>query len=268
MKKRKKIIALAGLLVIGSLAIAGNYSGWFDDAGGADNNQPDAKEEYRRLYDRYTRTDSIMAMKGSITLYDGENPSAVKEQANFEYAKRGAEFYSHLSSLQTYCDGKLVLQLDTINKVIALSPANVESMTGDQNTSSLNMFFSDTAFRFTGSVSGNDHERTLTCRHERAPDIRLFRIIYDPVSYQLRKAEIEWWKDPLTIDTTRTKNVWIAKINYQHISAAPWKADELMNKIIKITKTGIEPTSRYKDYTIHDLTSEQKALFYEDTEQH
>jgi hypothetical protein len=257
MKKRKKIIALVGLLIIGSLAIAGNYSGWFNGSDN-DNNQPDAKEEYRRLYERYTRTDSIMNLRGVITLYDGENPTTVKEQSNFEYAKQGKQFYSQLSSLQTFCDGKLVLQLDTVNKIIALSPMNSEDIPADQSQSSLNMFFSDTAaFRFSGGVSGNNQERTLTCRHELIPDIRLFRLIYDPVSYQLRKAEIEWWKNPLITDTTRKDEVWITKISYQNATPAPWKADELMNKIIRVTEKGIEPMTRYKDYTIYDLTSEQ-----------
>lgn len=267
MKKRKIFIPLLVLLVMTSLAIAGNYSGWF--AGKETRiEQPDAIEEYRRLYERYTRPDSIVHIKGTITLHDGENPSSTQEQSSFLFLKKGQQFYSQLSHLQTFSNGQLIIQLDTVDKTISVLPGNTTgaSLPEGMGQPSFGVLFNDTAgFRIAATVAGDQQERILSCQSDVNPDIRRFRLVYNSATYQLRQAEIEWWKDALLTDSSENK-VWITRINYQELPGKEWKIDEMINAIITVSKNGIEPTPRYKEYTIHDLTAE--ALFYEDIEQH
>ena len=57
-------------------------------------------------------------------------------------------------------------------------------------------FMHDTSgFKINASISEKNQERVLTIVSELNPEIKSSMIYYDPVTYRIKKAEIEWWKD-------------------------------------------------------------------------
>jgi len=61
-----------------------------------------------------------MELAGTIRVYDGENKYALKEEKTYHYIRAGRQYYSQLSYLQIFCNGEILLQLDTVNKVVSV----------------------------------------------------------------------------------------------------------------------------------------------------
>src|SRR4051812_44851384 len=128
MIRRKFItLVLCGLMAITGIAMAGNYAGWFYQYGGRKAVLPTASEEFRKLYERFMQQGSTIDMSGDILLYDGENRSGAKERNSFHFIKNGMASYSQLGYIQNYCNGKLLLQLDTVNRLIIVARAGDQS---------------------------------------------------------------------------------------------------------------------------------------------
>jgi len=256
--KNIKYWLLAGILVVIAtwVAVAGNHGQWFSN-----NNeiteQPDAKTEFRKLSERYLQQDSVLNMTGDIKLYDGES-NQLKEQTAYQIIKEQGRLYSRLSYLQTFCDDQLAVQVDSVNKIVIVANA-IGSPTNNNNTlQQIDGLFSDTAaFRVIGTVAGNAAERTLSFYSEFHPEIRRYHVTYDAVTYQMKRATIEWWKDAVVLDTTRHDRIWITKIDYHYLPAARTSVKNMMADIITVQNGKIQLTERYRDYQLHIATSQQ-----------
>jgi len=260
MQKRKIIVLIIILVVtLSGLAIAGSKAGWFTRSI-AVNELPDAKEECKRIFDR-VKNDTNVNMGGTITLYDGEKTSEIKEKATFRFIRKQEQFYSQLSFLQTFCNGKLVVQLDTVNQVIVVADANQEkgNRKGAMQPSLDELFNEKADFNITGKVTqGNNNDRTISFQSDFNPEIKSCELTYDPTTYQVKRAVIHWWKDGgAMIETAALDRVWISHIDYQPLPVADINIDEEINKIITIKKDQISPALKYQDYQMHVSNPEQ-----------
>jgi hypothetical protein len=258
MQKKKVIIFIVLVAAISGLSVAGTLSGWFTNSPVVDE-LPGAKEEYQRIYDRINK-DTSMDLEAVVTLYDGDDPATIKEKTTCRYIRRQQKYYSQFSYLQTYCNGNRVVQLDTVNQVIIVSsvgPGRKKNKRTLQPT--FDMLFNEQAdFRITGKVTKkNNNEREITCQSDFNPEIRSFDITYDPVSYQVKRATIQWWKEGATGETATGNPVWISHIDYKSLPAVNINIDEEISKIITIKKDQIEPAVKYQNYQLHVSNPEQ-----------
>lgn len=251
--KRIRSWVLAGVLLLSAVlvGIAGNYKGWFNGPV-VGQGQPDGGAEYRKIGERFLQ-DSALSLAGAILLYDGEEPGRIKEQNSFRLIRESGNMYNRLGYIQTFSSEGWMVQLDTINQVliVADAPVQQEGKAGPFQQSTGLMFNDTTAFTTIGTVTGDQTERTLSLRSDLHPEIRLYRLTYDPATYRMKRAVIEWWKDAVVSDTTKASRVWITKIDYQYEAVPAMKVRELIDQVITRDRDGIHPTERYKDYQLH-----------------
>jgi hypothetical protein len=258
MQKKKIIILLIVLVTITGLAIAGTRAGWFTNSISV-NELPGAKEEYQRICDRI-KNDTSINLEATIILYDGEDTATIKEKTTCRYIKKQDKYYSQFSYLQTFCNGRLIVQLDTVNQVIVVSQVQLERKRNKRAMQpTFDMLFSEQAdFRITGKVTQrNDMEREITCQSDFNPEMKSFDIIYDPVTYQVKRAKIQWWKEGAIAETAADNQVWLTHIDYQPMPVVTINIEEEISKIITIKKDQIEPALKYQDYQLHVSNPEQ-----------
>ena len=252
MKRIKWSIAtISILLAIGLLAIA-NKNKWWQPTQPIEPKKDSlsAKEEYMKLVNHFSLVSSKLNMAGLIRIYDQENNGLLKETTPFSYIRNGGSYYLQFSYIKTFCDGKIIIQLDTVNRMISIS--KVDSTASQPNMMGLDSYFSDTAkFKIMGSVEQNAGERTLLLKSDLNPELKSCSIIYDSGSYQIHSCVAEYWKDAgangLGNDEKKT---WLSKTQYRYQSFKGLPIEEMMVKVINIRGKEIIPTEPYKDYKI------------------
>lgn len=201
-----------------------------------------------------------MNLEAVITLYDGDDPATEKEKTTCRYIKRQEKYYSQFSYLQTWCNGSMVVQLDTVNQVIVVAPIIAGWKTNKKmQQPTIDMLFNEQAgFSITGKVTEkNNNERVISCQSDFNPEIRSYDITYDPASYKIKGATIQWWKEGATPGTASGNPVWISQIDYQPAPAVNMNIEEEISKIITIKKDQIEPAVKYEHYQLHISNPEQ-----------
>jgi hypothetical protein len=140
--------------------------------------QPSIAAEYGKLMSRYREFDSVADLSGTIRIYDGEKNNHLKETRTFRYYRFRNEFYWQLSYLKTFCDGRLVVQLDTMDRVITVSMAAVPGRPGQTagNMPPALPFNDTTAFGLSGSVAQEGGNRVLSLHSDRYPGIKECRL--------------------------------------------------------------------------------------------
>jgi hypothetical protein len=256
MNKKKILIPLAVLLILsGLVAIAGNYH-WFglNIVNKTTADLPDAKEELKKLYTVYSNPDSAMHIEGTIRLFDRENEDAFKEEAKFSYSRKGKQLFSELGPIQSVMADSIIVQLDTANKYILVSKIDGAAELPAQAAGlPFEKFMQDTsAFKIEAAVSEKGKERALTIKSELNPEIKSSTLYYDPATYRISHAEIEWWKEAIVYkDEDSQKKTWLSVIRYTYPLSSGKSAAEEIKKIIVINKEGkAEPAKAYNDYSI------------------
>ena len=250
----RKIILSLLLLSILTAATAG-YRWWKGR-----NNKPvapqeatSAPEEFKKLMKRYGQAnDSLALVTGTIRIYDEENKGKLKETSSFRYLRSGAGYYMQLSYLQTFCDGKWVVQLDTVNRQIVVEKARGQFPGGMINPAmAQESFFSDTArFRITGVVKTEGNQRSLRLQSELNPETRYSTLFYDTLSYRLSKAEIERWKPGAAADEKGDK-IWLVKIDYQYPPAETMDLRRRIRSMVSVDGGKPTLTVAYRDYELN-----------------
>ncbi|HEY6902141.1 MAG TPA: hypothetical protein VI233_15905 [Puia sp.] len=253
MFSKKILLSLVFVLALSAAAMAG-YRWWGHMAVSPvpENPLPPAAEELARVMRAYREADSSSAISGIIRIYDREDKDALKETRPFRFGRSGKGFYAQLSYLQTFCDGDLLLQLDTLHRRIFLSKAPAAGM-GEASFSNtpIETLFSDTAsFKTTGVVSAEGKERGLHLQSEAAPGLRSSTLHYDTLTYRLNRAEIEWWKPSARQDEMGNK-IWLAKISYQYAPAGRVDIREKIRSIVTITGRQVNLKDAYHDYELN-----------------
>lgn len=218
---------------------------------------PPAKEEYAKLVERFLHPDSATVVSGTVALYDGEHPEVLKEKSEFLSVRDGRMFYSKMSSVEVMYNGQYFAQADSVNKLLmvagvreALSSAPVQpAAVGGM----ADRWFSDTAsFKVTGTVTGDDNERTVTIHSDFNPEMQYFTLRYSPADYSIRGVEIRFWKNRRAEDDTLAgrDKVWISRIEYRAVNGARPDINQRMSRIFRVEKHTVVPTPAYGDYGI------------------
>lgn len=251
--KRKLIISIVIVLMMSGLfAMAGNYH-WFGFNAGSPADLPAAKDELRKLYAKYSDPAASFTINGTIRLFDKENDNALKEQMPFGYSKQGTQFYMQMGGQQTFFTENMLLQLDTANKYIIVSPVNKDAMpAAESGILPFEKFMHDTStFKIEASVSEKNKERALSIKSELNPEVRVSTIYYDPTTYTIKRAEIEWWKEAMVLNTDEDKKkIWVTVLEYNYPAQAVMPVQERIKKIIVQKNGQVEPTPAYSDYQV------------------
>ena len=253
---KKKIILTASVLlsVTALLAIANNFHWLGLNNGNNKEDLPDAKGELRKLYALYGKPDTSFYIKGMIRLYDHENKDALKEQTSFSYLKKRMQLYNQLGYLQTFMADSLIVQLDTINKYIMVSKVDIPSIQLQGQTGfPFEKFMQDTsAFNIKATVLEKNKERALLIKNELTPEIKSTIIYYDPVTYKITKAEIEWWKEAMVPGNDEAeKKTWLTVMEYTYPASPGISVAEKIKRIIVLKNGTAEAMPEYKDYQVH-----------------
>ncbi|MBL7740730.1 MAG: hypothetical protein JNK14_16040 [Chitinophagaceae bacterium] len=253
MNKKKLVIPALIILVLSGLFAVANTYHWFGMNRNNTADLPAAKEELRKVFARFSDPASIIHIRGTIRLFDRENNDALKEQISFSYSKQGQQFSSRVGYVQTFVADSLAIQLDTVNKYIILSRVDKGSeLLTAQTALPFEKFMQDTsAFKIEAVVAQNNKERSLAIKSELSPEIKMTTIFYDPVTYTIKRAEIEWWKEPLVYKNEEDfKRTWLTVLEYTYPLSGGASVSEKIRKII-IQKDGkIEPGPAYRDYQV------------------
>jgi hypothetical protein len=252
MNRRKIFIPIALLLVLSGLFAIANSNKWLTPDN-AKNELPDAKEELQKLYTIYNKQDTSFNINGMIRLYDKENKDVLKEQTSFSYSKKGKNVFNQIGYLRTFFDDSLVVQLDTVNKYIAVSKIVEGRRVPVQSGLPFEKFMEDTStFKISATVSEKNKERALTIISELNPEIKSSVIYYDPVTYKIKKAEIEWWKEAMINDQEEAnKKIWLTIMEYTYPVSSGTSGPKSIKEIIVWEDGKPKPTKAYEDYQVH-----------------
>src|SRR5260221_7016451 len=125
LKKKVMILvflaATVSMLAVAGKLIADNKDGHHRTDAPA---LPSAKEEYVRLMQKFMSPGSSQQLEGDINLYDGAHPGIVKERSSFVYIRKDGNAYSRLASQETIFNGKFLVQLDSLHKVLFITPVS------------------------------------------------------------------------------------------------------------------------------------------------
>jgi len=259
MRLKKKIIILVLLAAtVSMLAVAGKLIA--DNKGGQSRTDapalPSAKEEYARLMQKMMSPGASLQLEGDIDLYDGAHPDVVKEKSSFLYLLAGRNSYSRLSCQETFFNGKFLIQLDSLHKLLFITPVSDSAQSQPAFSDPLSManrLFSDTAsFKVTGTVTGDDRLRHITLSSDFNPEIQNFTVDYSPVDYSMKRAEIRFYKTGRKEDAagSDSTNVWISKIDYRESRMKAPDVNKMISRIFTVDKDQILPTVAYRDYKI------------------
>jgi hypothetical protein len=255
MSPKTILLSALMLLALAGVIAATSSRHWWKAATAAPpvagQNLPSPASEYGRLRQRFQVTDSAMDISGTIRIYDGETDGLLKEAKLFRSFRHGRQWFNQLSYLQTWCDGDLVLVLDTVHRQIEVSKLVAGGGQGPLAANmSAAMLFGDTAqFRLGGDVEQESGQRILRLRSELNPEIKVCRVYYDTASYRLHRTEIEWWKDRIGRDTSGS-NIWLARLDYVYRPRSAQDIGQEMRRYITLGPGGIKPADRYADYHV------------------
>jgi len=216
---------------------------------------PAAKEEYAKLLQHFLHSDSAMAIRGTVILYDGEHPDVLKEKSDFLSVRDGRSFYSKMSSVEIMYNGKYFAQADSVHKILMVAGV-LEALPDNPAQPAIggmvDRWFSDTAsFKAAGAVSGDNNERTITIYSDFNPNIQYFTLRYSPADYSVKGAEIRFWKsNRAETDTAAGNKVWISRIEYGPVHAERPDVNKQMSRIFRVEKHTVVPAPAYGDYRI------------------
>ncbi|HSC38899.1 MAG TPA: hypothetical protein VLD19_13550 [Chitinophagaceae bacterium] len=216
---------------------------------------PAAKDEYTRLVQQFMHPDTVSIVTGTIRLFDGEHPESLKEKSDFIFARKGRSYYSKMSFMEIACNGKWLVQVDSLNKVLMIAGIHdsLQAMPLPPDMGGMvNKWFADTAsFKVTGQVTGDDKERAITVRSDFNPEIQYFTLHYSPADYTVKAAEIRFWKNKMPEpDSSGRNKVWISKIEYRTDGLPDLDINNRMSRIFSVKKGKVEPAAPYRDYQV------------------
>jgi hypothetical protein len=249
MKKRRIILIVIVLLGLTGFYAIARSNDWFGGSGGP---AIDAKEELRKLYALYSRQDTQLHIDGVIRLYDKEEKDALKETTPFSYHRSGRQSYSHLGYLFYFMDDSLMVQLDTMSRVITVSKISQQEQPTMQTGLPFERFMHDSStFRITATVEEEGALRKMTLTNDLDPNVKSSVIYYDPSTYVVKKAEIAWWKQAMVYSKEDAeKKIWLAVMEYDHSADGGAGVKDRISEVIGWKDGRPVATKRYAGYQL------------------
>jgi len=259
MTLKKKITFLMLLAItVSMLAIAGRIIKHRHDDDHMEKSPalPPARDEYAKLIQKFLAPASAVRLSGEISLYDGGHPNMVKEKSTFTFIRNGQNVYSRLSFQETLFNGKFLVQVDSLHKLVFITPVRPgeqeQGVPGDP-VGLTSKLFSDTAtFKVSGSISGDDNLRSIIITSDFNPEIQQLTIWYSPADYSMKMAEVRFYKNGRrdAESVADPNELWISKVVYHEPPAKDPDVNERMGKIFTTHGHQIEPTAAYSNYRV------------------
>ena len=214
----------------------------------------DGREELKKLYAQYMNTSTGVSISGTNQLLDEEHKDQLKEETSFESTRSGKNIYSRLSYLQTYIGDSITLQLDTVHQTVIVGQNNGELFQGmDQKMLPFEQFMKDTGnFRIDVQVKQEGKERVLLIHNDLTPEIKSSKIFYDPATYTLKRADIEWWKGT-HFEKEDENKCWISRIAYNGKENVQRSIEDMIREIVVLKGNQVTLTERYKNYRLQAM---------------
>jgi len=245
--RKKKILLSGGILSIVALIAIGANAIWSN----AGHELPDPKEELRKLYAQYNKPDSFMNLSGTIRAFDMENNNSIKEETSFEFVRTGDGTYSRLHYLQNFQTADVMVQLDTVNHFVSVSD-RIDVSPVETRLFPFESMLSDTAsFRLMVEVTTSKGQYILNIQNEMIPEIKTCRLFYDPRTYVIQSAEIEWWKDAIRDESTSNDRCWLTRIEYNNLAGSSVNIREKVNGILLTSDTSVQLRPQYNNYKLY-----------------
>lgn len=206
--------------------------------------EADAKEVFKKLYSKFTDFNAELNLGGTVTLTEEDK---LKERTSFHLVRRGYRVYHRFDVMQQISNDKIMVQLDTLNKYLVIAKADKQWL--KQQKAGVLPFaamLNDTA-SFKMRLIQDEGKQALEIINMVQPEIRSCKLVYDPVSYTLQKAVVQWWKHPGSIDHS---DYWETTVEYQYNAQQDIDVEELLNGIVRVSKKGIEVNPAYAEYQV------------------
>lgn len=242
----KKTIVI-GAIMLGCVAVG---FGAFYFAGNNDKEQklPDVANELQQLIVHNSLQDSVFSIGGDIRITDSEDDSHVKEQSSFYVFKKDKQYYSQLSSQEIISDGVLSVQMDSVNKYMVVARAENIATESAKQILPVDEQMIDTA-NVKAAVTMKGIYREISYTNLLTPEIKVTHIIYDPATYKLKSAKIEWWKHPEMPGST---GLWITDITYNDNLSRHLDINAKMKSVLAFKNDQLVIAERFKTYKIHN----------------
>jgi len=218
-------------------------------------------EEFNRIMETWIENSEGHFSSGNIYLYDSDNENILTEQQSFEYFKMSDFVYSKMGYLFTYGNGKFIIQLDSVNKLVTVLPLNDSAIKFNNPLQIINSYVKDSATNgLQMSVKEVGKIRKLDIFSESTPEIKKYTISYEPISYKIQEITTEWWKSTSLFSEDKNSSTWITKLLFSNDNNAALFNTKLIEKRIEEIITidtslntelpSIYLKTKYKDYQL------------------
>lgn len=248
MRIKKSIVIVAVMLGCGAAGLGAFYLAGNNDK---EQKKPEVTSELQQLIEHNGLLDSAFSISGDIRIMDSEDNNRVKEHSNFWFVKNGMQYYSQLSSQETISDGVLAIQIDSVSKYMAISRADTGVAESMKHVLPISKQIIDTA-NIKANVVVKGANREIVYTSVLTPEIKSARVVYDPATYKLLSAEIEWWKHP---EMSGATGLWVAHISYNISTSKQLDINAKMKSILVFKNEQLVIAERFKTYKIDNMVS-------------
>lgn len=203
---------------------------------------PDASEELQKICDRYL--DSMnYDLSGILSLYDGDG-GELKDRSPFRYFRNGHVAYTLLASMRQYTLDSLLVQVDTLDKVLSIG------LQGMADSTLRGLFFEgirDTSlFKLSLGPEGNDMVIHLLYKNSTA--LKSTDIRYSKLDHSIRSVENVWWKYQSLEGPVKENSCWISHADFSARKLPDPDIIGGIRSIVTLNGKAATISPNYKDY--------------------
>lgn len=209
----------------------------------------DGSVELQRLVRHWVHPDSSRYVTGWVRLYEGAGEGALKEELPFLLQQDKGRFYGRIGPVQNFCDGRLLVQVDTLNRYLQAEPVQQGAPKGTTSLFPLEGWAQDSAGLHIRAVE-KDGMRTLTLTREGQPDLKACRIYYEPGTYRVLSSEMEWWKPQALTGGSDSEEFWRTRIEYRYWPPETLDMEALIGRYLLVRGSRVRLQPAYKEYQV------------------
>lgn len=147
----------------------------------------------QHLHQYYDR-DSVICQTYNIRLFSEKDPSVFLEQYECTYYTGKGQVYSRLGAAETYCNKDMLINADLDSKVVSILPSQPDLLrTGMPALKEMKK--KATAMQGQLSIIEENGADVLLYKNDLDPDVKSYRVYYDPFSWAINSVKMEVWKE-------------------------------------------------------------------------
>lgn len=142
---------------------------------------------------RYYQTDQVIKQACEIKLHSQNNPTVILEQYDCLYLISNEQVYSRIGPVETYGDKEIMVTADKENMLISLMPPDPAMLENNMPAmKQLQKLVREVKGELT--IVEEAGKEVLSFRSELNPEIKSYRIYYDPKTWRIEKIRMEVWE--------------------------------------------------------------------------